>query len=160
MISTQLRARELPEPRALVGACVEIKSSTRLQCARMRPFRREAFCCASRTRREQSIRPKISRIDFDLIEIKSSEVWWRPPKAVIDFHTGCGAREFVKLHALGLQEYDAVLADDEALVVDLLEVGHAPAVEHEHLCGNQTVSWVIPTKLQNSLARSNRSRFG
>ena len=29
---------------------VELKSSTRLQCARMRPFRREAFCCASRTR--------------------------------------------------------------------------------------------------------------
>jgi len=30
--------------------CVEIKSSTRIQCARMRPFRRKAFCCASRTR--------------------------------------------------------------------------------------------------------------
>ena len=29
---------------------VDIKSSTRLQCARMRPFRREAFCRASRTR--------------------------------------------------------------------------------------------------------------
>ena len=29
---------------------VEIKSSTRLQCVRMRPFRRNAFCCASRTR--------------------------------------------------------------------------------------------------------------
>ena len=28
------------------------------------------------------------------------------------------------------------------------------------LRGNQTVSWVIPTKLQNSLARSHRSRFG
>ena len=28
------------------------------------------------------------------------------------------------------------------------------------MCGNQTVSWAIPTKLQNSRARSNRSRFG
>jgi hypothetical protein len=28
------------------------------------------------------------------------------------------------------------------------------------LCGNQTVSWVIPTKLQNSLSRPNRRRFG
>ena len=55
---------------------VDIKSSTRLQCARMRPFRREAFCRASRTRRAQSIRPKISRIDFDVTEIESSEVWW------------------------------------------------------------------------------------
>jgi hypothetical protein len=64
---------------ALVLTCVEIKSSTRLQCARMRPFRRKAFCRASRTRREQSIRPKISRIDFDLTEIESSEVWWGPP---------------------------------------------------------------------------------
>ena len=32
-----------------VVGCVEIKYSTRLQCARTRPFRREAFCCASRT---------------------------------------------------------------------------------------------------------------
>ena len=31
---------------------------------------------------------------------------------MIDFHTGCGAREFMKLHALGLQEYDAVLVVD------------------------------------------------
>ena len=33
-----------------VAVCVEIKSSTRLQCARMRRFRRKSFCCASRTR--------------------------------------------------------------------------------------------------------------
>ena len=58
-----------------VVVCVELKSSTRLQCARMRRFRRELFGCASRTRRERSIRPKISRIDF--------EVWWGPPKPVI-----------------------------------------------------------------------------
>ena len=33
-----------------VYPCVEIKSSTRLQCAYMRPFRRNLFGCASRTR--------------------------------------------------------------------------------------------------------------
>ena len=60
---------------AVATRCVEIKSSTRLQCECMRPFRREIFCRASRTRREQSIRPKISRIDVDLAEIESSEVW-------------------------------------------------------------------------------------
>jgi hypothetical protein len=42
---------------------------------RMRRFRRELFFHASRTRREQSIRPKISRIDVDLTEIESSEIW-------------------------------------------------------------------------------------
>ena len=33
-------------------------------------------------------------------------------------------------------------------------------VRGRDLCANQPVSWVIPTKLQNSLSRSNRSRFG
>ena len=28
------------------------------------------------------------------------------------------------------------------------------------LCGNQPLVWVVLTKLENSLARSNRSRFG
>ena len=28
------------------------------------------------------------------------------------------------------------------------------------LCGKQPLVWVVPTKLQNSLARSHRSRFG
>ena len=37
-------------------------------------------------------RPKISRIDFDLTEIESSEVWWGPPKPVVDFHTGINPR--------------------------------------------------------------------
>ena len=41
------------------------------------------FGRASRTRRERSIRPKISRIDFDLTELESSEVWWGPPKPVV-----------------------------------------------------------------------------
>ena len=73
--------------RRRVAVCVEIKSSTRLQFDRMRPFRRELFCRVSRTRREQSIRPKISRIDFDLTELESSEVWWGPPKPVAVSYT-------------------------------------------------------------------------
>ena len=47
---------------------VETKSSTRLQSARIRKVRHQLFGSASRTRRERSIRPKISRIDFDLAE--------------------------------------------------------------------------------------------
>jgi len=43
-----------------VTNCVETKSSTRIQCAHTRQFRRKLFGRASRTRREQSIRPKIS----------------------------------------------------------------------------------------------------
>jgi len=57
----------------------------------MRHFRRKRFGCASRTRREQSIRPKISRIDFDLIELENSEVWSGPPKPVVEFHTATGS---------------------------------------------------------------------
>ena len=68
--------------------CVETKYSTRLQCARTRRFRRNLFGCASRTRREQSIRPKISRIDFDLTELENSQVWSGPPKPAVGFHTG------------------------------------------------------------------------
>ena len=34
------------------------------------------------------------------------------------------------------------------------------AVEGQGLCGNQPLVWGVPTKLQNSLSRSNRSRFG
>ena len=74
----------------IAATCVEFKSSTRLQCAHMRQFRRKLFGCASRTRREQSIRPKISRIDFDLTELENAEVWWGRPKPVVDFHTGRG----------------------------------------------------------------------
>ena len=81
-------AMEVPDPEGNVPSCVEIKSSTRLQCERTRQFRRNLFGCASRTRREQSIRPKISRIDFDLTELENSEVWSGPPKPVVEFHTG------------------------------------------------------------------------
>ena len=35
-----------------------------------------------------------------------------------------------------------------------------PSSEKSDLCGIQPLVWVVLTKLQNSLARSNRSRFG
>ena len=36
----------------------------------------------------------------------------------------------------------------------------APCPDGLELCGNQPLVWGVPTKLQNSLSRSNRSRFG
>ena len=51
-------------------------------------FRRKLFGSASRIRRERSIRPKISRIDFDLAELENSEVRPRRPSSPVDFHTG------------------------------------------------------------------------
>ena len=59
----EFRARKIDAEDA--GAWVQIKSSTRLQCAVIRAFRRELFCRASSTRREPSIRPKVSQIDFE-----------------------------------------------------------------------------------------------
>ena len=47
----------------------------------------DSFGCASRTRRERSIRPKISRI-----ELESSEVWPRRPSSLVDFRTGRSTR--------------------------------------------------------------------
>ena len=41
----------------------------------MGKVRRELFFYASRTRRERSIRPSISRIDFDVTELERFEVW-------------------------------------------------------------------------------------
>ena len=38
--------------------------------------------------RERSIRPKISRIDFDLAELENFEVRPRRPSSPVDFHTG------------------------------------------------------------------------
>ena len=47
------------------------KSSIRLQCARNRTVWTRLFGSASRTRREQSIRPKVSQNDFDLAELEN-----------------------------------------------------------------------------------------
>ena len=44
---------------------------------------------------------------------------------------------------------------EAALAVELEEPRHAPG-----LCRNQPLVWGVPTKLENSLARSNQSRFG
>ena len=52
----------------------EVEASTRLQCEIMRQFRRKPFGSASRARRERSVRPKISRIDFDSTERARCEV--------------------------------------------------------------------------------------
>jgi hypothetical protein len=71
--------------------CVEIKSSIRLQRASNRTVWTRLFGCSSRTRREQSIRPKISRIDFDLIEIERFEVFAGQGVPLVDFHTGVPA---------------------------------------------------------------------
>ena len=75
--------------KVVVLDCVEIKSSTRLQYERK--FRRKLFSSASRTRREQSIRPKIARIDFDVTALENSEVWPRRPSSLVDLHTGRSA---------------------------------------------------------------------
>ena len=74
---------------AVVG-CAEFKYSTRLQFERTRQLRRRFFGFASRTRREKSIRPKISGIDFDLTELERFEVWSGRPKPVVEFGTGRG----------------------------------------------------------------------
>jgi len=66
-------------------------NSTRLHCARMRPFRREACRRASSTRREPSRRPNIGRIDVDATESERSEVSERPPEPAVDVGAG-GAR--------------------------------------------------------------------
>ena len=76
------------ERKWLVYFRVDSKASTRLQCARTRTVWTRLFDRTSRTRREQSSRPKISRIDFDLTELEGSEVWWGPPKPVVGIHTG------------------------------------------------------------------------
>ena len=64
-----LRAVFAKELRRDAPARVEIKSSTRLQCERNPTDCAVLFGCASRTRREQSIRPKISRNEWKTAEI-------------------------------------------------------------------------------------------
>ena len=36
------------------------------------------------------MRPRIRRIDVDVTELESSEVWRGPPEPAVDFHTGLG----------------------------------------------------------------------
>ncbi len=64
------------------------ESSTRLQCARTRPFRRNLFGFASRTRRAQSVRPKMSRSDVDVTELENSRARSGPPEPAVEFGTG------------------------------------------------------------------------
>ena len=65
--------------------------TSHLQYARHRTVWTRLFPCASRTRRERSIRPKISRIDFDVTERENFEVWSGRPKPAVDFGTGPSA---------------------------------------------------------------------
>ena len=69
------------------ATCVELKSSTRLQWARMRRSRCTLFGRASSTRRERSLRPNISRIDFDVTEIERCDVLPDASLPLVDFHT-------------------------------------------------------------------------
>ena len=57
----------------------------------MRPFRRKVFGRASGTRQEQSIRPKISQIDFELTEL--FEVWPGPPKPAVGFRVAADGED-------------------------------------------------------------------
>ena len=50
------------------------------------------FGRASRTRRERSIRPKFSRIDFDVTELENSRVRSGRPEPAVEFGTGEAAR--------------------------------------------------------------------
>ena len=54
--------------------------------------RRELFGCASRTRREQSIRPRIGRIDVDSTERENFKVWSGRPEPAVDSRAGLDAR--------------------------------------------------------------------
>ena len=81
-----------------------------------------------------------------------------------------GRARHAEAHVVGA----VVVGEEERAVAELrrqrrprrFEVREAPALlfvvarRDRDLCGNQPVSWVIPTKLQNSRARSNRGRFG
>jgi hypothetical protein len=87
-------AADVLTPRPLDGAFggrAEVESSTRLQCERTRRFRRTRFGFPSRTRREPSIRPKISRIDLDVAEREHSEVSSGPPEPAVEFGAGSAA---------------------------------------------------------------------
>ena len=85
--------------KALARNRAELESSTRLQCDHTRRFERTVFCRASRTQEEQSIRPETSRIDVDLTERDSSEVWWGPPEPAVGFGAGAEPRGHGPPHA-------------------------------------------------------------
>ena len=72
-----------------------------------------------------------------MIEIESSEVWWGPPKPVVDFHTADD--EAVRVDD-GLEEGEAVhvlaaRALEHAREVDLLVLGEDVLVVEVHLRG-------------------------
>jgi len=62
--------------------------NSNLACAHHRTVRTGLFGRASRTRREPSIRPKISQIDIDVTELENFEVRSGRPEPAVDFHAG------------------------------------------------------------------------
>ena len=87
-----------------------------------------------------------------MTEIESSEVWRGPPKPVVDFHTGALMFNVGKI--LQTPEVVRVFVGsfwDEPLV-------HA---EYEKVFRKDRAALIrVEIKLQNSRARSHRSRFG
>ena len=79
----------------------------------------------SRSRPEGNSRPIIRRIDFDLTELENSEVWWGPPKPVVDFHTGeDGVGDLVRVG-----EGEAHVLGGGALGLGVAAVAGAPRLE-------------------------------
>jgi len=86
--SRAVAARAALAPGQIVDSCVDITSSSRLQCEHTRRFRREFFRRASST-----TRPNIGRIDFDVTELEHFGVRWGPPNrglisTQVDFRRG------------------------------------------------------------------------
>ncbi|KAK7241528.1 hypothetical protein SO694_00058278 [Aureococcus anophagefferens] len=96
---------------ALHAAYVRYLNDWRLAAPQLTPERNYAYACASRAMKWSGsvdgrhgfsnenhdgekpcgfriFNPTSIRIDFELTEIESSEVWWGAPKPVVDFHTG------------------------------------------------------------------------
>jgi hypothetical protein len=119
-------------------------------------FRRKAFCRASRTRREQSIRPKISRIDVDLIELESCEVWWGAPEPAVGIHAGLGARADLAAPP-DLSAHVAALADACAEVVDLDTKETFQRGKGAQLCVFATQTFAMAAAFARALLKQRRS---
>ena len=65
--------------------------SHRRSCARVRRVRRDLLCSPWSIRREETTRPKMSRIDVDSTGIERFEVRSGPPTPVVDLGTGTSA---------------------------------------------------------------------
>ena len=86
---------------------------------------------------------------------------------------GVSASETANLHAAGVssdffaqgQSFTSAIHRHQRSVAATAPAaasrsGGAASAAMAHLCQNQPLVWVVLTKLENSLARSNQSRFG